>query len=47
MGSVEAYDGTTVMAADRTPLVPEAWVVDAACKGKFVGSGKRVCHEDA
>ena len=34
MGSVEAYDGTTVMAADRAPLVPEGWVADAACKGQ-------------
>ena len=34
MGSVEAYDGTTVMAADRDPLVPEGWVADAAGKGQ-------------
>jgi WhiB family redox-sensing transcriptional regulator len=34
MGSVEAYDGMTVMAADRAALVPEDWVADAACKGQ-------------
>ena len=36
MGSVEAYHGTTAMAAHGTgtPLVREAWVVDAACKGQ-------------
>jgi WhiB family transcriptional regulator, redox-sensing transcriptional regulator len=34
MGTVEAYDGTTVMAANRTPLDREEWVADAACKGQ-------------
>jgi WhiB family redox-sensing transcriptional regulator len=34
MGSVEAYDGTTAMAANRTPLDREEWVADAACKGQ-------------
>jgi WhiB family redox-sensing transcriptional regulator len=34
MGSVEAYDGTTVMAANRTALDREEWVADAACKGQ-------------
>jgi WhiB family redox-sensing transcriptional regulator len=34
MGSVEAYDGTTVMAANRTPLDREEWVAKAACKGQ-------------
>jgi WhiB family redox-sensing transcriptional regulator len=34
MGTVEAYDGTTVVAANRTPLDREEWVADAACKGQ-------------
>ena len=34
MGSIEAYDGTTVMAMKRAPLAQEEWVADAACKGQ-------------
>ena len=36
MGSVEAYDRTTARAAHGTgtPLVREAWVAEAACKGQ-------------